>query len=62
MNFKNLKNFAPARIKALFGFHPIVLGDILRTYAKTFAIAENKGLTAKGKTCKSLNSAILRKS
>ena len=29
MNFKNLKNFAPARIKALFGFHPMVLGDIL---------------------------------
>ena len=29
MNFKNLKNFAPARIKALFGFHPIILGDIL---------------------------------
>ena len=36
--------------------------QLIRTYAKTFAIAENKWLTAKGKTCKSLNSAILRKS
>lgn len=29
MNFKNLNNYSTARIKALFGFHPIVLAEIL---------------------------------
>jgi hypothetical protein len=29
MNFKHLENFSASRVKALFGFHPTVLADIL---------------------------------
>ncbi len=29
MNFKHLENFSTSRVKALFGFHPKVLADIL---------------------------------
>jgi len=29
MNFKHVKNLDPVRVKALFGFHPFVLADIL---------------------------------
>lgn len=29
MNFKHLKNLDPVRVKALFGFHPLILADIL---------------------------------
>jgi hypothetical protein len=29
MNFKNLNNFSPTRVKALFGLHPTVLADLL---------------------------------
>lgn len=29
MNFKNLNHFSTSRVKALFGFHPLVLADLL---------------------------------
>ena len=29
MNYQNLNHYSTARVKALFGFHPRVLGEIL---------------------------------
>lgn len=29
MNYKNLNHYSTSRVKALFGFHPLVLGEIL---------------------------------